>query len=184
GGDELVGGVAERGEARARAEYHETDGECAFAAEAVTERPAREQEPGEHEGVGVDDPLELGGAGVELADECGDGDVEHGVGGEHHFPRLTTCPSCSSGACEEILLSDRGSLWVWTAVTAPPPGYRGEVPFGFGVVELPEGLRVITRLTEALPSRLVFGQSMRLAVVPLHVDDDGRTVVTYAFTPS
>ena len=104
--------------------------------------------------------------------------------GEHHFPRLTTCPSCSSGVCEEILLSDRGSLWVWTAVTAPPPGYRGEVPFGFGVVELPEGLRVITRLTEALPSRLVFGQSMRLDVVPLHVDDDGRTVVTYAFTPS
>ena len=60
----------------------------------------------------------------------------------------------------------------------------GEVPFGFGVVELPEGLRVITRLTEAAPSRLVFGQSMRLDVVPLHVDDDGRTVVTYAFTPS
>ena len=103
--------------------------------------------------------------------------------GEHHFPRLATCPSCSSGACEEILLSDRGSLWVWTAVTAPPPGYRGDVPFGFGVVELPEGLRVITRLTEADPSRLVFAQPMRLDVVPLHVDDDGRMVVTYAFAP-
>ena len=104
--------------------------------------------------------------------------------GERHFPRLPTCPSCSAAACEEVLLSESGSLWAWTAVTAPPPGYRGEVPFGFGVVELPEGLRVITRLTEAAPSRLLFGQSMRLDVVPLHVDDDGRTVVTYAFTPS
>ena len=61
--------------------------------------------------------------------------------------------------------------------------YERDVPFGFGVVELPEGLRVITRLTEADPSRLVFAQPMQLDVVPLHVDDNGRTVVTYAFAP-
>ncbi len=29
-----------------------------------------------------------------------------------------------------------------------PPGYAGAVPYGFGVVELPEGLRVITRLAD------------------------------------
>ena len=44
-----------------------------------------------------------------------------------------------------------GTLWGWTAVTAPPPGYDGELPFGFGVVELTDGLRVITRLTESDP---------------------------------
>ena len=102
----------------------------------------------------------------------------------YHFPLLDTCPYSGARDVQRVLLSRHGALWAWTAVTAPPPGYRGEVPFGFGVVELPEGLRVITRLTEAAPSRLVFGQSMRLDVVPLHVDDDGCTVVTYAFTPS
>ena len=35
---------------------------------------------------------------------------------------------------------------------APPPGYLGEVPFGFGVVELDEGLRVLGRLTESDPA--------------------------------
>ena len=80
-----------------------------------------------------------------------------------------------------MLLSADGSLWAWTGVTAPPPGYRGEVPFGFGVVELPEGVRVITRLTEPDPAALRFGQPVRLAIVPLHTDDEGRTVVTYAF---
>ena len=39
-----------------------------------------------------------------------------------------------------------------------PPGYTGEVPFGFGVVELPEGLRVITRLTESRPGKAPFGR--------------------------
>ena len=71
----------------------------------------------------------------------------------HHFPLLSTCPYCSAEAVTEARLSAVGSLWGWTAVTTAPPGYRGEVPFGFGVVELPEGLRVITRLTE-LPAHL------------------------------
>ena len=91
------------------------------------------------------------------------------------------CSYCGGDELADVALSDTGTLWGWTAVTAAPPGYRGEVPFGFGVVELPEGLRVITRLTEADPSRLRFGQEVRLAIVPLHTDDEGRTVVTWAF---
>ena len=51
------------------------------------------------------------------------------------------------------------------------------------MVELPEGIRIVTRLTESDPSRLTPGQPMRLTVVPLHADDDGNQVVTYAFAP-
>ena len=69
-------------------------------------------------------------------------------------------------------------------MTAAPPGYRGEVPFGIGVVELPEGVRVITRLTENDPGALAEGQPMALRIVPLHMDDDGNDVVTYAFAPA
>ena len=102
----------------------------------------------------------------------------------HHFPSSSRCPYCGSGAVTEVRLSDRGTLWAWTAVTAPPPGYRGTVPFGFGVVELPEGVRVITRLTEADPARLTFGMPVRLVIDALHTDDDGRSVVSYAFAPA
>ena len=103
--------------------------------------------------------------------------------GNLHFPRQEVCPYCSADAVEEARLTGPGRLWVHTAVTASPPGYLGEVPFGFGVVELPEGIRVVGRLTEADPSRLRPGQAMALAVVPLHVDDEGGEVVTYAFAP-
>jgi uncharacterized OB-fold protein len=58
------------------------------------------------------------------------------------------------------------------------------VPFGFGVVELPEGVRVVTRLTEADPAELTFGMPVHLVVDELHADDDGNTVVSYAFAPS
>lgn len=101
-----------------------------------------------------------------------------------HFPSAALCPYCSSAEVEEARFSGPGRLWVHTAVTAAPPGYSCEVPYGFGVVELPEGIRVVTRLTEADPGRLRAGQPMALVVVPLHTDEDGRQVVTYAFAPA
>jgi uncharacterized protein len=106
-----------------------------------------------------------------------------GACGHHHFPRAETCPYCAAPGSEPVELSPAGRLWAWTAVSAAPPGYRGEVPYGFGVVELPEGLRVLGRLTEADPARLAAGQAMHVVVVPLHRDEEGRTVTTYAFAP-
>jgi uncharacterized OB-fold protein len=98
------------------------------------------------------------------------------------FPIQDVCPYCSEEAVHEVELSRTGKLWAWTAVTAAPPGYEGPVPYGFGVVELAEGIRVITRLTESDPAKLTQGQAMRLVLDRL-VDDDERSVDTYAFAP-
>jgi hypothetical protein len=56
------------------------------------------------------------------------------------------------------------------------------VPYGFGVVELPEGVRVVTRVTESEPDRLVFGQPMALVLDVVDRVDD-TDVVTWAFAP-
>jgi uncharacterized OB-fold protein len=104
--------------------------------------------------------------------------------GGHHFPVTGVCTYCSSTEVTPVELSREGVLWAFTAVTAAPPGYLGAVPFGFGVVELPEGLRVITLLTESDPARLRLGQPMRLVVHPLGARDDGGAVHTYAFEPA
>ena len=81
-------------------------------------------------------------------------------------------------------LSSTGTLWGWTAVHTAPPGYEGPVPFGFGVVELPEGLRVITRLETTDVDALRFGMPVRAATAALHANADGDTVVTYTFVPA
>lgn len=95
----------------------------------------------------------------------------------YHFPLLDTCPYSGAADVERVALSRDGTLWAWTAVTAPPPGYRGRVPYGFGVVELTrEKLRIVTRLKEADTDALTFGQSMALVADEL---PDG--VVTWAF---
>jgi uncharacterized OB-fold protein len=100
------------------------------------------------------------------------------------FPRADSCTYCAGEGTDPVELVGPGTLWAWTAVTAAPPGYEGDVPFGVGIVELAEGVRVITRLTESDPAALAAGQAMALCVVPLHRNDQGDDVVTYAFGPA
>jgi uncharacterized OB-fold protein len=122
--------------------------------------------------------------------ESGAGGEGHLIGGlcdacaRSHFPRLETCPYCSASGCRAHALPREGSLYLYTAVLNRPPGYRGEVPYGFGVVELGDGLRLVTRLTEPALARLRPGMPMRLVIVPLHQDDEGRDVLSYAFAPA
>ncbi len=101
------------------------------------------------------------------------------ISGHHHFPLGPVCPYTGADDVEQVLLPRDGHLWAWTAVTHPPPGYDGPIPYGFGVVELDHiGLRVVTRLTESDPSRLYQGQRMTLVT-----DDLGDHVATWAFAP-
>lgn len=107
-----------------------------------------------------------------------------GACGSVHFPRADACTYCATPDPAPIEIASEGTLWAWTAVTAPPPGYQGEVPFGVGVVEFPEGIRVIGRLAESDPNALTEGQAMTLRIEPLHRNDEGNEVVTYVFAPA
>ncbi len=76
-------------------------------------------------------------------------------------------------------------LWTYTIVRHRPPGdYRGPEPFepfGLGLVELPEGVRVMSPI-RCVPGALTIGMS--LTFVPyVRVDPDGAEVVVFAFEP-
>jgi uncharacterized protein len=103
--------------------------------------------------------------------------------GRSHFPRQPVCPYTGADDVEPVDLPRSGRLWGWTAVTAAPPGYTGEVPYGLGVVELDDGLRVVGRLTVADVDALHEGRPMR--VVPDRVPDHtGEPRTTWAFAPT
>lgn len=95
-----------------------------------------------------------------------------------HFPLADGCPYCGAESPSREEVPGRGRLWAWTAVTAAPPGYPGEVPYGFGVVELDAGLQVITRLTESDPARLGAGEPVHLVLEKI-----GDELLGYAFAP-
>jgi uncharacterized OB-fold protein len=89
------------------------------------------------------------------------------------------CPYTGADDVEPVDLPRTGSLWLWTAVNAAPPGYDGPVPYGFGVVMLDgTDLRVIGRITEPDPTKLREGQPMRV------VAEAFGDVTTWAFAPA
>src|SRR4029450_7055440 len=105
---------------------------------------------------------------------------------EHlHFPATPTCPYCGVDRTTPTLVGPAGHLRLFTVVANRPPGYRGPLPYGFGVVELDDtGLEIIARLAETDLARLHPGLPVRLIVEPLFTDDDGTPVLGYAFTPA
>lgn len=105
------------------------------------------------------------------------------VCGTAGFPRAEHCGSCAAAAPSNATFgASGGTLFGWTAVTAAPPGYEGPVPYGFGIVELDEGIRVLGRLTVSDPSQLAFGQRMGLVLDEVPASG-GEPLAVWAFAP-
>jgi uncharacterized OB-fold protein len=107
------------------------------------------------------------------------------------FPAQDACPRCGGLGMERHLLPRRGTLWTWTTQEFLPkePYAGGETPetfrpYGVGLVQLGDEVRVEARLTEADPGKLEFGMDVELVVIPFRVDEDGTEVVTFAFQPA
>jgi uncharacterized protein len=87
--------------------------------------------------------------------------------GTLQFPRRGVCPACQHDVVAEMPLPTRGSIFTFTIVRVAPPGYLGETPYAFGVVELTGALRVTaTILAEDLDS-LRIGDSVAFDTITL-----------------
>jgi uncharacterized OB-fold protein len=106
------------------------------------------------------------------------------------FPAQDGCPRCGRPGMVRTALSRRGTLWTWTSQDflpkAPYAGPETEADFeGYlvGYVELPEGVRVVTRLVDVDRADVQIGMEMELVTVPFTVDPDGTEVLAYGFAP-
>lgn len=108
--------------------------------------------------------------------------------GTHYFPRRARCsnPACAGHPVEPVRLSARGTLYSYSVQAYRPPplfGMEPWSPYAIGLVDLPEGVRVMGMLTGAAPEELRIGAPMELRLEPLRHDADGRAVLTYKFAP-
>jgi len=105
------------------------------------------------------------------------------------FPKELSCPRCGATEVAEHLLPRRGTLWTWTTQEfLPKEPYIGDEtdetfrPYGMGLVQLGDEVRVESRLTTADPDQLAIGMEVQLVVVPFKEQGDD-TIVTFAFEP-
>jgi uncharacterized protein len=106
----------------------------------------------------------------------------------YYFPVKKSCnnPDCQEKKIEDVLLSTRGKLWSFSVLRYPPsPPFKTDKkpPFPIGLVELPEGIRVLGLLSGCKYEDLKIGMEMKLVIEPLYTDETGQQMVTWMFAP-
>lgn len=104
--------------------------------------------------------------------------------GEVGFPLRPVCPRCRLQATKEVALSRTGRLYSFTVCYTAPQGWRA--PYFQAYVELPEGIRVFTLISDEVEpglDSLTLGMPMEVVVEPARTGDRGETYVTYKFRP-
>ena len=107
--------------------------------------------------------------------------------GELFFPKRERnwCVHCYGQSLEDIKLSRRGRLVSFSVVMQQPGGgfYRGPVPYAYGLVDLPEGVRVEGLLKTDDFEELKVGKEVQLVIDTLCENDEGNEVLTFKFEP-
>ena len=106
--------------------------------------------------------------------------------GEVSLGTVSSCPNCASEDLELIPLSQRGTLWTYTVIRHRPPGdYKGPdpfVPFGEGLIELLEGIQVISPIDGDV-DKLKIDMELELVVYKLGENEEGNDVIAFKFRP-
>jgi|Cm827metagenome_2_1110796.scaffolds.fasta_scaffold01721_3 uncharacterized OB-fold protein len=105
--------------------------------------------------------------------------------GEVMFGTYHSCANCASEEVEQIPLSREGTLWSYTIINhCPPEPYKGPknpfIPFGEGLVEVPEGVRVVSILDCPLED-IKIGMKLELEPYVLYENEAGEEVVAWKF---
>jgi uncharacterized protein len=91
--------------------------------------------------------------------------------GRLRFPPRPMCPHCSSLGSVWTQLSGDARVVTWT-VCYPPvlPAFQAQVPYAVVLVELAEGLRMISSLVDCPPEEIEAGMAVHVVFEP--VSDD------------
>jgi uncharacterized OB-fold protein len=103
--------------------------------------------------------------------------------GSFFFPQQALCMEClAEGSLQEHPLSGRGTLYSFTVVereSLAPKGFT--VPYAYGYVDLPEGVRVLSKILGWKPETLTLGAPVEFVLEELRESPSGEKVMGFRF---
>jgi uncharacterized OB-fold protein len=76
------------------------------------------------------------------------------------------CCHCWSPDVDDYPIEGHGTVWTFTVVERNnSPGFKELTPYVVALVELPEGVRVLTNIVHCNPDSVAIGQRVRLTFV-------------------
>jgi hypothetical protein len=83
--------------------------------------------------------------------------------GAVYFPRRSLCVKCGNRKLEECKLSEKGKLLSFTVIRDDAPsGFERQTPYIVGLVELENGIKILTQIVDVFPEDLEAGMPVEM----------------------
>lgn len=102
--------------------------------------------------------------------------------GAVHFPPRAICDRCGGRDLEARELKGEGELVNYSVIRHPPKGFEGHAPYAIGIVQLEEGVRILSQIVDCDPAELREGLKVELAFRKVR-EEGGFIEYGYKFRP-
>jgi len=100
--------------------------------------------------------------------------------GDIFFPRRLVCSKCHSRQLSDYKLSEKGRIVSWTIIRNPPKEYEKYAPYAVGLIELDDGVKIISQLVDVGPEEIKTG--MRVEATFRRVREEGSSgIIEYGY---
>jgi len=99
------------------------------------------------------------------------------------FPKKPVCPVCFEDKMEVVPLSKKGTLHTYAHSLMGPK--EMDKPFVMGFIDLPEGIKLYSIITDCDPwdEVLKIGMQMEMVMGKVKTDENGNAIFCYQFRP-
>ncbi len=100
--------------------------------------------------------------------------------GKLFFPKRLVCDSCRGREFELVQQCLTGKVLTYTVLHSAPPGFKKDMPYIVGVVELDNGVRLTAQIADIEPERVKTG--MRVYMEFRRIGETGKSgVIHYGY---
>lgn len=100
------------------------------------------------------------------------------------IPDGKVCPACGSRNIERIKLPRKGKVLNYSVIWNAPRGYEYYTPYVVALIELEDGTRIFSQLTDVNPEEVKEGMEVEMVIRKTRVSgESGLIAYSYKFRP-
>lgn len=98
-----------------------------------------------------------------------------------YFPSRKVCPKCRrKGKLVAQKMPHEGKIYSFTLVHAAPAGFEYETPYFMAIIELSNGVRVLSQLVDSPAEKVKLGANAVMVFRKVFTDDD-EAAIAYGY---
>lgn len=100
--------------------------------------------------------------------------------GKVYFPPRIICAECKSQEFETVNLQKEGKLLTYTIIRVAPSQFMDQAPYAMGVVELNDGVKILSQIADCDLDKLEIGQKVRIEFRKIYQEGEAG-IICYGY---